>query len=323
MPEKTIRAGVVGVGHLGRHHARIYAAMDGVDLVGIVDPDKARGDEIAAEYNTTRFGDLDALIAANIDCASVAVPTTFHHEVATKLLSRNIDVLVEKPIATTLDEADAIVALAAERGCILQVGHIERFNGAVVALMEVMKRPRFIECHRLSPFPMRGHDVSVVHDLMIHDLEIVLAMDESGIMNVDAMGVAVLSNTEDIANVRLTFHSGCVANLTASRVSIDRMRKIRVFTSEAYVSTDYSEQDVIVYRRKPGELTPDTNPMELISIEPLEVVKGEPLARELEGFIRCVRDRSTPVVTGEDGRDALALAQEIASQIRERVQAME
>lgn len=318
MTQQNIRAGVAGVGHLGYHHARIYKAMDGADLVGIVDADVARGDEVAAEFETTRYDSIEDLIAAGVDCVSVAVPTTYHADVATALLSAGVDTLVEKPITATLEQADALVKLAKDQGRILQVGHIERFNGAVVALLKAIEKPRFIECHRMSPFPMRGHDVSVVHDLMIHDLEIVLALDRSGLASVDAIGVAVLSPTEDIANVRLNFNSGCVANLTASRVSMEKMRKIRIFAGDAYVSTDYSEQDVMVYRRKPGELAPDANPMERIAIEPLEVVKGEPLARELEGFVRCVRDRSTPVVSGEDGRNALALAQTIIEQIRAR-----
>ena len=318
MSSGNIRAGVAGVGHLGYHHARIYAAMEGADLIGIVDADAKRGDEVAAEFETSRFDSVEDLIAAGVDCVSVAVPTTYHAEVATKLLSAGVDTLVEKPITATLEEADALVNLAKENDRILQVGHIERFNGAVVALLEAIDQPRFIECHRMSPFPMRGHDVSVVHDLMIHDLEIVLAMDRSGIASADSIGVAVLSPTEDIANVRLNFNSGCVANLTASRVSMEKMRKIRIFAGDAYVSTDYSEQDVMVYRRKGGELAPGANPMELIEIEPLEVVKGEPLARELEGFVQCVRDRSEPVVSGEDGRNALALAQQIIDQIRAR-----
>lgn len=314
-----VRVGVVGVGHLGYHHARNYASLDGVVFVGVVDGDPSKAEKAATDFSVPAFASLDGLIAAGVQAVSVAVPTVAHHDVVLALLEQGIDVLVEKPIAATLDEGRAMVAAAERSGRILQVGHIERFNGAVVALLEAIKRPRFIECHRLSPFPMRGHDVSVVHDLMIHDLEILLALDKSGIKSIDAMGVPVLSPSEDIANVRINFHSGCVANLTASRVSMEKMRKIRIFESDAYVSTDYSEQDVVMYRRKPGELREGMNPMELIAIDSLNVTKGEPLKRELEGFVDCVREQRAPVVSGRDGLAALELATEIVEQIRERL----
>lgn len=314
-----IRAGVVGVGHLGYHHARNYAALEGVELVGVVDADPAQAQKAAEAFGTAVFPDAASLAAAGAQAVSVAVPTVAHHAVAMTLLEMGVDVLVEKPIAATIAEGRELVETAERLGRILQVGHIERFNGAVVALLDAIKRPRFIECHRLSPFPMRGHDVSVVHDLMIHDLEILLALDRSGVAAIDAVGVPVLSSCEDIANVRITFASGCVANLTASRVSMEKMRKIRIFESDSYLSTDYSEQDVIVYRRKPGDLTPGMNPMELIAIDSLNVTKDEPLKRELAAFIACVRDGSPPVVSGRDGLAALELATAIVEQIRRRL----
>jgi len=197
------------------------------------------------------------------------------------------------------------------------VGHIERFNGAVRALFNAFKEPKFIECHRLSPFPMRGTDVSVVLDLMIHDLDIVLAMESSPVVSLDAVGVPVFSESEDIANARIRFASGCVANVTSSRVSVERMRKIRIFAENAYVSTDYSAQQVLVYRKKPGSIPPGVNPMEHLSIETLPVEKDEPLKLELSAFIEAVRDGRRPVVSGEDGIRALKLAQDVVDFIRE------
>ena len=311
------RVGVVGVGHLGYHHGRIYAALDGVDLVGIVDTEEAQGQKAAEDFGAPWFKTVEELLAAGVDCASVAAPTSAHCTIAQQLLEGGVDVLVEKPIAATLEEGQAMVDTADKAGRLLQVGHIERFNGAVMAFMEAIKAPRFIECHRMSPYPMRGHDVSVVHDLMIHDLEILLALDPSGVDRFDASGVAVLSPSEDIASVRVHFNSGCVANVTASRISLERMRKIRIFEENAYVSTDYSEQQVMVYRKKPGEMREGMNPMELIAMDPLEVKKEEPLKVELEAFIECVQQRSRPLVAGEDGLAALRLAQDIVAQIRE------
>ncbi len=219
-----LRAGVVGAGHLGYHHARHYAAFEEVELVGVADPDEARRNQAMADFGTAAVASVHELIALGIDAASVATPTLTHHDVVLALLEAGVDVLVEKPIAATLEEAETMVSAAQAHGRLLQVGHIERFNGAVMALFEALHAPRFIECHRLSPFPGRGTDVSVVLDLMIHDLDIVLALEPSPILTLDAVGVPVFSPSEDIANVRLRFASGCVANLTSSRVSADRMR---------------------------------------------------------------------------------------------------
>lgn len=312
----NIRVGVIGVGHLGFHHARIYSALDGVQLVGVVDSDLDRAMKASAEFGAPMFTECQELLAEGVDAVSVVVPTSAHRRVALECIEAGVDVLVEKPIAATIDEAEAIVNAARAHNRIVQVGHIERFNGAVVALMEAVKCPRFIECHRLSPYPNRGDDVSVVLDLMIHDLEIVRALVGGEVVQVDAIGVPVFSKYEDIANARIRFDNGCVANITSSRVSMEKMRKIRIFAGDAYVSTDYSAQEVIVYRRKPGELTADITPMEMIDIEPLDVHKDEPLKRELASFVNCVRGRTRPLVSGDDALSALRLAQHVIDAIR-------
>ena len=312
-----VRIAVLGVGHLGYHHARNYAALDGVRLVGIVDPDPVRGQKAADDFGAPWFSTPQQLLKAGVDAVSVVTPTTHHCEVALELLDAGVDVLVEKPIAVTVEQAQAMVEKAAERQRILQVGHIERFNGAVIALFQSGIVPKFIECHRLSPFPNRGDDVSVVLDLMIHDLDIVRALDASEIVSIDAMGVPVFSQSEDIANVRIRFASGCVANLTASRVSMERMRKIRIFSNDAYLSTDYTAQAVAVYRKKPGPLDPGMTPMDLITVDSLDVHKDEPLKLELASFVECVKERKRPLVSGEDGLIALRLAHQVIGFIRE------
>ncbi len=313
-----IRTGVAGVGHLGYHHARLYADLGEAELVGVADPDEARAAEVAQTFSCQAFHDAEALIDAGVQAVSVAAPTTVHASLTHRLLEAGVDVLVEKPIASAVREADAMVAAAAQYERILQVGHVERFNGAVEALLRAIKQPQFIECHRLSPYPARGHDVSVVHDLMIHDLEIVGALVPGEISHVDAVGIPVFSSTEDIANVRLRFDTGCVANLTCSRISLERMRKIRIFEPDAYVSTNYSEQEVVVYRKKPGAPPPGANPMELITMETLEVDREEPLKKEIEAFLASVRTRRSPVVNGAQATEALRLAQDIVSRIREQ-----
>ena len=314
---ESIRVGVVGVGHLGYHHARNLAALGGAELVGVVDSDMARARKAAGDFGVRAFGSVRELLAAGVQAASVAVPTTAHMDVALELIEGGADVLVEKPIAQDTGEARRLVDSAAAAGRLLQVGHIERFNGAVMAVFGHFRNPRFIECHRLSPYPARSTDVSVVLDLMIHDLDIVLALDGTRVESVDAVGVAVFSPQEDIANARLRFASGCVANITASRVSVERMRKIRIFAQDAYVSTDYSAQEVTVYRKKPGALSPEADVMQQISIEPLDVNQDEPLKLELASFLDCVRERKRPLVAGEDALAALVLAQRITAFIRE------
>lgn len=313
----AVRVGVIGVGHLGYHHARIYNSLPEVELVGVVDVERERGQRATDEFEAPSFTTVEDLLNAGIQAASVVVPTTAHRDVTLPLLEAGVDVLVEKPIATDVAQAAELVEAAARHGRILQVGHVERFNGAVIALFGAVQQPRFIECHRLSPYPNRGGDVSVVLDLMIHDLDIVLALDGTAVTSVDAVGVPVFSDQEDIANARIRFASGCVANLTCSRVSLERLRKIRIFAKDAYVSTDYTEQQVLVYRKKPGGVPEGGSAMDLIQVEPMPVHRDEPLKLELASFAQCVRERKRPLVAGEDGLRALQVAQQVVDFIRE------
>lgn len=310
---RTIRAGVVGVGSLGQHHARIYATMDGVTLVGIYDADTARMREIANRYQTRAFDSIEELAGA-VEAVSVAVPTHLHHAIASYLIKRGLHVLIEKPIASSTEEAEDLVRLSQEKGVILQVGHVERFNPVFAFLEQHARKPRFIEAHRLAPFPPpreglhpRGTEVNVVLDLMIHDLEIILHLVGSPVRELHAVGVPVLSGSEDIANVRLLFENGCVANVTASRVSPERLRKIRVFTEDAYLSLDYQNQAGELFRKVPQGITREAVPIE----------KGEPLALELQAFVDCVRRRDRPIVSGEHAAEALKLAVQITQRMRQ------
>ena len=311
-----VKVGVVGVGALGQHHARIYRELESAELVGVFDADFARAQEIAEEQGCRAFRDMSAL-AAEIDAASVVVPTDLHFGVGEELLDRGLHLLIEKPIARTTREAETLVAQAEKAGCLLQVGHVERFNPVMGYLEETMGNPRFIEAHRLASYPPprpglppRGTEVSVVLDLMIHDLEIVLHLVRSPVKEFHAVGVSVLSPTADIANARLIFENGCVANVTASRISPERMRKIRVFLSDAYISLDYQEQAGKVYRAGGKE----------ISIQDVPIERGEPLANELASFVSCVATRDQPRVTGRHASDALKLAVEISQFIAEENQ---
>lgn len=301
-----LRAAVIGVGHLGRHHARILGSTPGVTLVAVVDRDHARAEEHAKASGAAALTDVAALASMEVDAVSVAVPTASHLEVALPLLARGIGVLVEKPMTRSLDEADRMIAAARGGGATLAVGHTERFNPAVEAALPHVTAPKFIEVHRLSPFPERSLDIDVIFDLMIHDLDIVRAMVQSEVVDLEAVGVPVLSPRFDIANVRLRFESGCIANLTASRISKDRVRKLRVFQRDAYISVDYAEQQVEAYRLD------RTGDRPAIGGGTLPIEKEEPLRREIEDFLGAVRDRRAPRVTGEDGRAALALADRIA-----------
>ena len=311
--QRRIQVGVFGVGSLGQNHARIYALIPEVELVGVYDVDYERACRIAEQYRTKAFQTLETL-AAKIEAASVVVPTDRHREVAGKLLEKSIHLLVEKPITATTAEAEELVALAQEKKAILQVGHIERFNPVMAYLEGLGRKPRFIEAHRLAPYPPpregmapRGTEVSVVLDLMIHDLEVILHLVQSPVREIRAVGVPVLSPSEDIANVRLLFENGCVANVTASRISPEKMRKIRVFLEDAYVSLDYQNQA--------GELFRKTN--QGIVSEEVPIEKGEPLSNELRSFVHCVAARGEPVVSGEHAAEALKLAVAITQKIRE------
>ncbi len=305
------RVAVVGVGYLGRFHAEKYAAEPGVELVGVVDSDTERAREVAARFGCRAFSDARELYGL-VDCASVVVPTPLHRDVGTGLLEAGIDVLVEKPIAATLEEARALVRVAEERGRILQVGHLERFNPAMRAVAEVLTRPRFLECHRLAPFVERGTDVDVVLDLMIHDLDVILSMMTSPVAAVEAVGVPVITSSPDIANARIRFADGAIANVTASRVSFKRERKLRIFQHDTYISLDYGEKRLRICRRgqaPPGGLAP-------IEVEE-RIVEGEDaLAEEIRAFLAAVRTRQAPLVSGREGLRAV----ELAYQVRERVE---
>jgi len=301
-----IKVGVIGVGHLGQHHARIYAGMDGVELAGICDTDLGRARSLARKYKTNAFSDYRQMFGI-IDCASIVVPTELHFPVTKECLHNGISVLIEKPMTKSVEEADELLEEAGKNGLIIQVGHIERFNAAVRALDEVPGNVRFIECHRLGPFKKRALDVGVVLDLMIHDIDIILALVKSEIASIDAVGVNILTDHEDLANVRIRFKNGAVANLTASRVTDKEMRKIRLFKDDCYISLDYVKQESVIYRKINNRITG-----KLINIK-----KEEPLKKELEAFIACLKAGGRPLVSGEEGRDALKIALQIEDAIKE------
>ncbi len=311
---RKIKVGVIGVGALGQWHARIYSELPDVELVGVYDVNSQRAAEIAAKYRTSAYTDIDTL-ARHVEAASVVVPTHLHFAVFNQLLDHGLHMLMEKPIASTTDEAERMVHAANARNITLQVGHVERFNPVMQFLEEHLTEPRFIEVIRLAPYPPprpgappRGTEVSVVLDLMIHDLEIILHIVRAEVRDIHAVGVNVLSTSEDIANVRLTFANGCVANVTASRISQERMRKIRVFQQDTYVSLDYMNQTGQLLRKSPQG----------IAAQAVPIVKVEPLAAELAAFVACVRDRRAPVVTASHASRALNLAVEICRHIREQ-----
>jgi predicted dehydrogenase len=304
-----LRVATIGVGHLGRHHARILSGLPGATLVGVVDIKADRAAEIAAAFSSRPFTSLDEIIG-EVDAVSIAVPTEAHLATALPFLERGIPVLVEKPLARSVEDADRLIAAAEARGTVLAVGHTERFNPAVAAASLHLRDPRFIEVHRLGTFPERSLDIDVVFDLMIHDLEIVLSLVKAEVESVEAVGVPVLTGRVDIANARLRFGNGCIANVTASRISRERVRKIRFFEPDAYVSIDYAAQEVEIYRLVRGAGEPPK-----IEGGRLEVAREEPLARELTDFLGAVREGRPPLVTGRDGRRALALAERVAGRM--------
>jgi len=300
-----LRVAVVGVGHLGRHHARILSALPGVSLVAVVDTNRARADEVAAAHRTRAAYDARDVVG-KVDAVTVAVPTEIHRDIAQTFLEGAVPVLVEKPLARTVAEADALIAAAATSGAVLAVGHTERFNPAVAAARPMLTDPRFIEVHRLGAFPERSLDIDVVFDLMIHDLDVLLSLVDSEVESIEAVGVPVLTGRVDIANARLRFANGCIANLTASRISRDKIRKIRFFQPATYLSIDYASQKVELW-----QLTKGDSQMPSIHGGEVAVVNEEPLARELADFVDAVVSKRAPMVTGQDGRRALALAQQI------------
>jgi predicted dehydrogenase len=305
---EKLKVGVVGVGHIGREHARLYSLLPNVDFVGVYDLNIDPARRIAQHHNVKAFTSLEEFIYA-VDAATVATPTSTHYEVAKPLLIAGKHVLVEKPITDTPQPAKELVQLAKARNVVLQVGHIERFNPVLRLLEKSLTRPRFIEAHRLSEYPGRGTDVGVVLDLMIHDLEIVLHLVKSPIQSIDAVGVAVLSKGEDIANARLRFENGCIANLTVSRISTEKLRKIRVFQEDTYLSLDYQKQTGEIYRKVDSQITREKVP----------ITKEEPLSLELKSFVECASLRQQPLVSGEHGSAALDVAIEITDQIWKNV----
>ena len=306
-----MRAAVVGVGHLGRHHARILASMPGVTLAGVVDTNTERAAQIAAEHGTAAFGDINQ-IDGKLDLAVIAVPTESHARIALPLIKSGVHTLIEKPVAQTVAEADALIAAAKHAGVVLAVGHSERFNPAVIAVRPYLNDPRFIEVHRLGTQLGRSLDIDVVLDLMIHDLDLILSFVKSDVESVEAVGVPVLTAKVDIANARIRFANGCIANLTASRISKDQVRKIRFFQRERYVSIDTAAREVEMF-----QLVPQPEGLPKIGGGKQAVPGEEPLKSELEDFVAAVRERRAPMVPGEQGRAALALAVRIVELMRQ------
>lgn len=306
---QKLRVGVVGVGYLGRFHAQKYAALPGAHLVAVVDTSATRASDIAAECHTSALTDYHALFD-HIDCVSIAVPTQFHYPVAREFLLHGVDVLVEKPMAATAAEGRDLVDLAMRQGRVLQVGHLERFNPALRSLTGILSSPRFIECNRVAPFVERGTDVDVVRDLMIHDLDVILSLVRSPVKSIEAFGVPVLTAEPDIANARLRFASGCIADVTASRVALKRERKMRVFQPDTYLVVDYGEHRIRICRREPGS-QPGALPN--LTFEEREVGGEDALEEEIRAFLHAVRTRTAPIVSGEDGLQALEVAERIVA----------
>ncbi|MGD9211610.1 MAG: Gfo/Idh/MocA family oxidoreductase [Desulfobacteraceae bacterium] len=309
---KRIRVAVIGVGYLGNFHVEKYAHMKNVQLVGVVDCNWERAKEVAQMHNTRAFKDHRQLID-QVDAVSIAVPTCYHHAISKDFLSNNVDVLIEKPITTSLTEADELVQLAEQNHLIIQVGHLERFNPVVLALEDKLTVPRFIESHRLSTFKERGTDVSVVLDLMIHDIDIILNLVRSKLTQIHAAGIPVITDQVDIANARLSFANGCVANVTASRISTKNERKIRLFQQDAYISVDFANHEIDIIRKDSKQKDTIIPGMQL---NHLSYTHGDALDDELKAFIKAVQHRTPAAVTGQMGRDALKIALSIMEQIQ-------
>jgi predicted dehydrogenase len=306
--EKPIRVAVVGVGEFGRNHVRVWRGLQGAELVGIVDTNAERARQVAAEFGTHVIRDLDALIG-RVDAVSLAVPTKDHARIGRQLLDAGMDVLVEKPMAASLKEAGALIASAEGSGRILQIGHLERFNPAVAAAQKIVSRPMFFEVHRLGVFTPRSLDIDVVYDVMIHDLDILLLLVCSPVVDLKAVGIPVITDKVDIAHARIEFEMGAVANITASRVSTERVRKMRFFQEHEYISLDFVRQDALRIRVQPGSPQPE------IGFEKLSTAPEEPLLAELRAFLESVRTRKAPRVDGEAGRRALELADRVMAGI--------
>ena len=297
---KKLRIAVIGIGRLGSIHARVYHELDTIELVGLCDIDPEKLAEAAQQYKIPTYS-LYADLLGKVDAVSIAVPTNKHFLIAKDFINHGIHVLIEKPITNNINQAQELIALAQKNNVTMQIGHVERFNSAFVAVEKIVKNPRFIECHRLSPFPHRSLDIGVVLDVMIHDIDIILGLVKSEIKSVEAVGVPVLTPFEDIANARLTFKNGCVCNLTASRISDEAMRKIRIFLSDTYISLDYGSQEAFLYKKEAQQIIKKSLPIE----------KEEPLKSEIESFIDCILHHKRPLVSGEEAFDALELSNKI------------
>ena len=329
---ETLKIGVIGVGHLGRLHTSIYTQIPQANLIGIFDVDKERCQQVAQEFNTTCYSDFNQLLEL-VDAVSVVVPTTFHHQVAKTILEKNIHCLIEKPITSTIEEADELIKLANSKELIIQTGHIERFNPAILALTNIDFNPMFIESHRLAPFDPRGTDVAVVLDLMIHDIDIILSLVNSDVKLIDASGVAVVTDEVDIANARIQFENGAVANVTASRISQKKMRKMRLFQRNTYISIDFlqkfseifrlvdsdsAESDKLGIPIQMGEFKKDKK---IIYEKPI-IEETNALKIELTSFIDAIQHNKRPIVRGEDGREALNVATRITQLIEDQLHSL-
>lgn len=300
-----LKVAVIGVGHLGSIHARIYSQLKDVELIGVCDTNEAKTRKIARQFRVGHFTDYRDLLG-KIDAASIVVPTNLHYKISKQLLENKVNLLIEKPITKSLEEADELLSLAKDKGVTLQVGHVERFNAAFLAAAEAIKKPIFIECHRLGPYKKRSTDIGVVLDLMIHDIDIILGLVKNHIKDVEAVGAPVLSGYEDIANVRLKFENNALCNITASRITNKTMRKIRIFQKDAYISLDYFKPSCLIYRKVNKKIT----------CRRVKIKKEEPLKRELESFVNCVQTNEKPLVSGLEGREALAIALQIEEKIK-------
>jgi predicted dehydrogenase len=302
---EKLRIAIIGVGHLGSIHTKVYSKLDNIKLVGVCDCNLERAIEIGKKYHIASYSDYEDLFD-KVNAVSIVVPTSLHYNIAKDFLNHGIHVLIEKPITKTLSEADELIDIAKEKNLIIQVGHIERFNSAVLAIEPYLKKPKFIECQRLGPYHKRVQDVGVVLDLMIHDIDIVLGLIEQDVVNIEAVGLSTISDYEDVANVRLTFQDGTIADITASRVTKDVVRKMRIFQEDSYVSLDYVTQDAAIFK-KTGDK---------IIAEKIKIRKKNPLKKELKSFIECVRTGKRAIVSGIEGRRALQVALEIIEKIK-------
>lgn len=305
--DKKIRVAVIGTGKLGARHADVYSKLPGVELIGVCDIIEHRAKETAEHCKTKAFKDYRDLIG-HVDAASIVVPSQDHHAISTEFLTHGVNLLIEKPITTNLKDADALLELAKKKGLLIQVGHIERYNSAIRTIKGIIHNPRFIECHRLGPYDPRVAETGVTLDLMIHDIDIVLDLIKSPIKSIDSVGAMIISKTEDISNVRMRFANGAVCDLTASRVTEDVQRKIRIFQDNAYISLDYLTQAVQIYTRENG----------VTHHKKIDITKSDALKAELSDFIDCVRHKRRPLVSGEEAREALRLALHISEDIHKQ-----